>query len=134
MVAIYSQTHQRQTMKKFVFQTYNKIQSVSKSYDDVFVMLKLWLLMLAIVACGLVYVVYVNKASTHGYFYRVESKKLDAVIFEHNLVKLDVMKEQQNLREKSTFSSRPKDPISIETSWIEKKVVRVETKRQVAMR
>lgn len=60
----------------------------------------------AIVILMLIYVTYVNKASTFGYFHKVETKKLDAITFDYNLVKLDVLEYEQKLwNNASTFDA-----------------------------
>jgi len=70
----------------------------------------------------------VNKASTYGYFYRVESRKLDTVIFQQNLVKLDVMAGQQKLRENTSFYSLA-NPITVNVA---DRIVHVTVNKQVA--
>ena len=69
-----------------------------------------------------------NKASTYGYFYRVESRKLDTVIFQQNLVKLDVMAGQQKLRENTSFYSLA-NPITVNVA---DRIVHVTVNKQVA--
>ncbi len=61
----------------------------------------------------LLYVIYVNKASTHGYFYKVETQKLDAIKAEYNLVKLDVLEYNKKLRNQSNDFSAWSDPMAL---------------------
>ena len=117
-----------QSFTKFVSQAYHKIQYKSKTYDDMWGLIKVAILLIAIIICWLTYIIFVNKASTYGYFYRVESRKLDTVIFQQNLVKLDVMAGQQKLRENTSFYSLA-NPITFNVA---DRIVHVTVNKQVA--
>ncbi len=74
--------------------------------------------MLWVIAFGLIYIIFVNKASTSGYFHKIESNKLDAVKFDYNLVKLEVMQAEKDLRNDVSLSISHKDPIQILTDVV----------------
>lgn len=58
----------------------------------------------------LIYIIYVNKASTFGYFHKEETEKLDTIMFDYNLVKLDVLDYEQKLRQKANNFDAWSDP------------------------
>lgn len=117
----------RHNVQKFVFQTYEKIKYKSKKYDDLFCIMKLGVLGLAIVVFGMMYIVYVTKASTRGYFYRVEATKLAQVKFEYNLTNLKVMEHKERLWSAISFSNSPTQSVKVNSQ-----VVKVPVNQKVA--
>lgn len=53
-----------------------------------------------------IYIYYVNKASTLGYFYRQEKTKRDAMEFDYNIQAFDTTKIYEWLREKAMEGNR----------------------------
>ena len=91
----------------------NSIKGRAKKHQEKMPLLKIGAAVAALMILMLIYVTYVNKASTYGYFYKVESQELDDITFQYNLVKLDVLEHQQALRNQSnTFDSRS-DPAAL---------------------
>ncbi|MBP6086566.1 hypothetical protein KA478_05360 [Patescibacteria group bacterium] len=53
-----------------------------------------------------VYIYYVNKASTLGYFYRQEKNKRDAADFDYNIQSFETTKIYEDLRKKTMEGNR----------------------------
>lgn len=91
----------------------NSIKGRARQHKEKMPLLKLGAAITVLVLLMLVYVTYVNKASTFGYFYKVESQNLDTITFQYNLVKLDVLEQQQQLwQQVNTFDARS-DPTAL---------------------
>lgn len=80
--------------------------------------MKITWLILGIVAFGMIYIIFVNKASTRWYFHKIESNNLDAVMFDYNLVKLEVMQAEKKLWNDVSLSVSQQDPIKILTDVV----------------
>jgi len=81
----------------------------------------------AIVLFGMMYIVYVTKASTRGYFYRVEATKLAQVKFEYNLTNLKVMEHKERLWSTVSFSDSPTQSVKVNSQ-----VVKIPINQKVA--
>ena len=117
-------------VKKFVFQTYEKIKFkyTNKKYDNIFCLAKLLVLVVAIGISWFVYIVFVTKASTHGYFYRVEAQKLDQIVFQYNIVKLEVLEKREKLRKDVNFTRWPWQVVGVN-----KQVVKIASDKRLAV-
>jgi hypothetical protein len=80
--------------------------------------IKISTLVLGVIGFGMIYIVFVNKASTSGYFHKIESTKLDAIMFDYNLIKLDVMEAEKELRNDVNLSVSYQNPVQILTQVV----------------
>jgi hypothetical protein len=75
----------------------NSLKGKAAQHKQKLPFLKLGWALLALIVTMMLYITYVNKASTDGYFYKVERNKVDEIKFAYNLVKLDVLERQQTI-------------------------------------
>lgn len=54
-------------------------------------LVEIWMLALAIWFCGLVFLIYVNKSSTQGWFLRDARNKYNNTSFNHEIIKTDIL-------------------------------------------
>ncbi|HMT26924.1 MAG TPA: hypothetical protein PKD96_01345 [Candidatus Absconditabacterales bacterium] len=65
-----------------------------------------------------IYVFYVNAASTKGYYLRKESKKLEKIEFDRNILTLDVVQAEKQLRDSIQSSPRKTEFEQINTNIV----------------
>lgn len=114
MAAIYTQTNRK---TKFL-QIYQRYRIKADQYTNRMHLLKIVLLMVGIIFFGFLYIIYVNKASTSGYFHKIESNKLENYKFDYNLVKLEVMEAKKQLRNLTDLRMTHNDPVQILTDVV----------------
>lgn len=99
-------THTSTPVMSWGLSVVNSIKGRARQHKEKMPLLKIGIAVIVLMVLMLIYVTYVNKASTYGYFYKVESQNLDDITFQYNLVKLDVLEQQQQLwRQVSTFDA-----------------------------
>lgn len=61
---------------------------------------EIFLLILAILFCIVMFLIFINKSSTEGYFLRQANTALDTTNFKYEIVKTDILDLQKNNRDK----------------------------------
>ena len=91
---------------------YDNIKSVQKNAHRAMIwrrifstdFLKLWSLIWGIIVSSLIYIITVNISSTQGYYYDQVRKAQEKVNFNYNIVKLNTLTLQSDLRNTINFS------------------------------
>lgn len=54
-------------------------------------LVEIWMLSLAVIFCALVFLIYINKSSTQGYFLRSARNTYNTTVFNHEIIKTDIL-------------------------------------------
>ena len=87
------------TSKNSIGQTYSSLLNKYKTYQWVVDIIKITLLSLSVIFFVVVYLYFVNKSSTQWYFLRQATNDLNAIKFQHEIVKTKVLTHKQRNRQ-----------------------------------
>lgn len=104
-------------MRKFAFihsdkihKTYNWWLNKYRRHQDFLDIVKVWVLATCILFTAFIYLFYVNKSSTRGYFLRQENQNLNAISFQYEILKNKILTHKQS-NWKEIYSSKYKKKI-----------------------
>lgn len=63
-------------------------------------LVEIWMLVFAILFCIFIFLIYINRSSTQWYFLRSARNKYSDTIFNHQIIKTDIMELKTNNRDK----------------------------------
>jgi len=85
-------------MKKLVLSSEWKFHQVYKSWLNQYrvkrefvTLVEIWMLILAVLFCVLVFLIYINKSSTQWYFLRSARNTYNNTVFNHEIIKTDIL-------------------------------------------
>ena len=109
--------------KKSLTNLYGSFLHKYRKYDNFMAMAKFFCLAGFLCICGLVYLYFVNMASTRGYFLRQEDQKLSAISFQFEILETKMLGYTQQNRDSIHSSIFKNDVVNINTE-----VVKIPTK------
>lgn len=122
-------------MKTFAFIQNKSLTSLYGSFlhkyrkSDAFrQMAKIFTYAAFLVLCGVVYLLYVNMASTRGYALRQENQKLSAISFQFEILKTKMLDYKQQNRDTIHWASFRRDIVNVDSE-----VVKIPTKIELGM-
>lgn len=71
-----------------VYQSWLKKYRVKKEFVT---LVEIWMLLFAILFCLLIFLIYINKSSTQGYFLRSARNTYNNTVFNHEIIKTDIL-------------------------------------------
>ena len=71
-----------------VYQSWLNKYRVKKEFVT---LVEIWILLLAVLFCALVFLIYINKSSTQWYFLRSASNTYNNTVFNHEIIKTDIL-------------------------------------------
>jgi len=71
-----------------------------------------------LVLCGFSYLIFINKASTRGYFLRQENQKLSAISFQFEILKTKMLDYKQQNRDTIHGSTFKNDIVNVNTEVV----------------
>ncbi|MCX6822656.1 MAG: hypothetical protein NTX91_01480 [candidate division SR1 bacterium] len=104
--------------KKSLTNLYGSFLHKYRKYDDVMGMIKVIALASFLVICGFSYLIFINKASTRGYFLRQENQKLSAISFQFEILKTKMLDYKQQNRDTIHGSTFKNDVINVNTEVV----------------
>ena len=85
-------------MKKLVLSSEWKFHQVYQSWltkyrvkKEFVTLVEIWMLVLAVLFCALVFLIYINKSSTQWYFLRQARNTYNNTSFNHEIIKTDIL-------------------------------------------
>ncbi|MCF7835092.1 hypothetical protein K9M48_03485 [Candidatus Gracilibacteria bacterium] len=118
------------TSKKAIHQGYSSLLNKYKTYQGVVDILKIGGLAIAVFSFTLIYLYFVNKSSTQGYFLRQANNDLNTIKFRYEIVKTTVLNHKQLNRQEMHDNFGSKDRV-IDVS---PKIVDLQSKQDLAIR
>ena len=109
--------------KKSLTNLYGSFLHKYRKYDDIMSVVKVVSLSAFLFICAISYLVFINKASTRGYFLRQENQKLSAISFQFEILKTKMLDYKQQNRDTIHSSTLKNDIVNVNTE-----VVRIPTK------
>lgn len=104
--------------KKSLTNLYGSFLHKYRKYDDVMGMIKVIALASFLVICWFSYLIFINKASTRGYFLRQENQKLSAISFQFEILKTKMLDYKQQNRDTIHGSTFKNDVINVNTEVV----------------
>ena len=83
-------------------------------------LVEIWMLVLAVLFCLLIYLIYINKSSTQWYFLRNARNTYDTTAFKHEIIKTDILDLKRINRDKL------KENNSTTTLWINVETINID--------
>jgi len=71
-----------------------------------------------LLVCGVSYLIFINKASTRGYFLRQENQKLNAISFQFEIVKTKLLDYKQQNRDAIHSATFKSDVVNVNTEVV----------------
>ena len=99
--------------KRVVVSAWMRMLEHYQRHNTLMDLVKVGALMVAIIFFFLLYLVYVNLASTRGYFLRQAMQERDGAAFEYEIVKTQLLKVQQYNREKTDSNTMAQNANSV---------------------
>ena len=94
-------------MKKLVLSSEWKFHQVYQSWlnkyrvkQEFVTLVEIWMLILAILFCLLIFLIYINKSSTQWYFLRSARNTYNTTVFNHEIIKTDILNLKKINRDK----------------------------------
>jgi hypothetical protein len=109
--------------KKSLTNLYGSFLHKYRKYDDIMSVVKVVSLSAFLFICAISYLVFINRASTRGYFLRQENQKLSAISFQFEILKTKMLDYKQQNRDTIHSSTLKNDIVNVNTE-----VVRIPTK------
>lgn len=75
---------------------YKSWLTIYRNHKDFVTMLEVFVLMLAILVCGVIYLLIINKSSTEWYFLKQANSSSSKVDFQYKIVKTDILDLKQS--------------------------------------
>lgn len=98
--------------------TYDGLILKYKKHDSTIELLKVGILATAFIATGLIYLYYINRSSTEGYFLRQENNKLNTISFNFEVLKIKLLDYKQKNRDSIQSSSNKREVINVKVEVV----------------